>query len=137
MLDASQKNVSDGERAAKQMEEYAVAEVQRDRAEKSGCSRSGCSKSRRSCSGAAARAGADGRTVGAKRVSTLMAQRVKRLDEEAQRSKELVYTSDFQPQLMERKVARVGRALGDGAGGAPSGSRCSRRRRKRRRPKSR
>ena len=32
MLDASQKNVSDGERAAKQMEELAVAEVQRDRA---------------------------------------------------------------------------------------------------------
>ena len=34
-------------------------------------------------------------------------QRIKHLDEDAQRQRELVYAADFQLQLMERKVARA------------------------------
>ena len=110
MLDASQKNVSDGERAAKQMEEYAVAEVQRDRAAEKELQvlKERMFKESQKLFGVRQRESElTAELSGAKRVSTLMAQRVKRLDEEAQRSKELVYTSDFQLQLMERKVARA------------------------------
>lgn len=44
---------------------------------------------------------------GAQRVSRNASQRIKMLDEESQRQREIVYSADFQLQLMERKVARA------------------------------
>jgi len=44
---------------------------------------------------------------GAQRVARNANQRIKQLDDEAQRQRELVYAADFQLQLMERKVARA------------------------------
>merc|ERR1719424_1739239 len=44
---------------------------------------------------------------GADRSSRNATNRIKQLDEQAQRQRELVYAADFQLQLMERKVARA------------------------------
>lgn len=44
---------------------------------------------------------------GAQRVARNAAHKISQMDAEAQRQKELVYTADFQLQLMERKVARA------------------------------
>ena len=44
---------------------------------------------------------------GAQRVSRNASSKLKQLDEESQRQRELVYAADFQLQLMERKVARA------------------------------
>ena len=44
---------------------------------------------------------------GADRSSRNASNRIKQLDEQAQRQRELVYAADFQLQLMERKVARA------------------------------
>jgi len=44
---------------------------------------------------------------GAQRVARNANQRLKQLDDEAQRQRELVYAADFQLQAMERKVARA------------------------------
>ena len=44
---------------------------------------------------------------GAGRSSRNATNRIKQLDEQAQRQREIVYTADFQLQLMERKVSRA------------------------------
>jgi len=44
---------------------------------------------------------------GAQRVSRNASSKLKQLDEESQRQRELVYAADFQLQLMERKVSRA------------------------------
>mmetsp|Transcript_10381 Transcript_10381/g.31931 ORF Transcript_10381/g.31931 Transcript_10381/m.31931 type:complete len:882 (-) Transcript_10381:323-2968(-) len=106
----SKENMGSLEHAAKQMEELHAAEVLRlkERAREEAFIKEKIYNESRALSEARQEeSNLSAEISGALRVARNASQKIAQLDSEAQRQKELVYTADFQLQLMERKVARA------------------------------
>jgi hypothetical protein len=106
----SKENMGSLEHAARQMDDLYAAEVSRlkERArEEADVKEKIYSESRSLVEERQREAQLSAEISGAQRVARNAAHKISQLDAEAQRQKELVYTADFQLQLMERKVARA------------------------------
>jgi len=106
----SKQSMGDLEKAAKQMEEVHAEEAARLKAiekEAALVKDAMFAESQRLFEAKKDEATLNAEISGAQRASRNASHRIAQLDEEAQRQKELVYTAEFQLQLMERKVARA------------------------------